>query len=218
MEWLKLIIEKNPGLINIVLTGVLLPLGILWMTNRHTRKLKEIEKKLEQQYKSKDDIREQEKKVYASLSKILFDVQQLHVSLSGVCVDTNCIENSLQRFDLEISKCHDDIANNMLYLSSDAINLIYEFYSRIGELKIHLQELNKRQEYKIANVSVFYASRDLADTLIAIQDLFISQRSDLKVTFDKTKQEMMRNCCGQEPSKELKEKYETLKTKMIEQY
>jgi len=116
-EIFKLIIEKNPGLINIILTGVFLPLGILWLTNRHSRKLKETEKNVELKYKSKDDIREQEKRVYSSLSKILFDVQQLHVSLSGTCVDTSCIENGLKKFDSSISKCHDDIANNMLYVS-----------------------------------------------------------------------------------------------------
>ncbi len=217
-EWWKLIIENNPGLINIILTGVFLPLGILWLTNRHNRKLKEMERKLELQYKSKDDIREQEKKVYSSLSKILFDVQQLHVSLSGTCVDTSCIENGLKKFDTEISKCHDDIADNMLYLSSGSINLIYQFYNIIGQLKIQLQELDKRKEHSMANVAVFYSSQALADTVITIQELFISQRSDLKVQFDKTKQHMMRYCCGQEPPKELKEKYEALRTTMIEQH
>lgn len=215
---IKLIIDKNPGLINIILTGVLLPLGILWLTNRHNRKMKETEKGLDLQYKSKDDIREQEKKVYASLSKILFDVQQLHVALSGTCVDTNCIENGLKKFDTEISKCHDDIANNMLYLSSEAINLIYQFYNIIGQLKIQLQELDKRKEYQMANVTVFYSSQALADTVISIQDLFISQRSELKVQFDKTKQQMMKYCCGQEPPKELKDKYDALKTVMMQQH
>jgi HD-like signal output (HDOD) protein len=45
------------------LTGVLLPLGILWLTNRNNRQLKRIEKNLELQFKTKDDIREQEKRV-----------------------------------------------------------------------------------------------------------------------------------------------------------
>jgi hypothetical protein len=218
METLKLIIENNPGLINIILTGVFLPLGILWLTNRHNRKLKETEKALDVKFKSKEDVREQEKRVYASLSKILFDVQQLHVSLSGRCVDTNCIVDSLKKFDQSVSKCHDDIANNMLYLSSKAIDLIYNFYSLIGQLKIQLLEMDKVKEYDVAHVTVYYSSRDLATTLIDIQELFISQRSDLKVEFDKTKQEMMKYCCGQEPPKPLKDKYEKLRATMIEQH
>jgi hypothetical protein len=216
-ETLKYILDNNPGLVNIILTGVFLPLGILWLTNRNNRQLKRIEKNLELQYKTKDDIREQEKKVYASLSKILFDVQQLHVSLSGTCVDTSCINDALKKFDNSVSKCHTDIADNMLYLSSDSINLIYDFYNTIGKLKIQLQELEKQKEYRLANVTVYYYAQNLADTLIQIQELFISQRSDLKVEFDKLRQEKMRYCCGQEPPKELKEKYEKLRTEMIEQ-
>jgi hypothetical protein len=216
-ETLKHILDNNPGLVNIILTGVFLPLGILWLTNRNNRQLKRIEKNLDLQYKTKDDIREQEKKVYASLSKILFDVQQLHVSLSGTCVDTSCINDALKKFDNSVSKCHTDIADNMLYLSSDSINLIYDFYNTIGQLKIQLQELERQKEYSLANVTVYYSAQNLADTLIQIQELFISQRSDLKVEFDKLRQEKMRYCCGQEPPKELKEKYEKLRTAMIEQ-
>jgi len=80
-----------------------------------------------------------------------------------------------------------------------------------------LQELEKQKEYNLANVTVYYSAQNLADTLIQIQELFISQRSDLKVEFDKLRQEKMRYCCGQEPPKELKEKYEKLRTAMIEQ-
>ncbi len=218
METLRLILDKNPGILNILLTGVLLPFGILFLTNRHNRKLKETEKTLDLKYKSKDDIGQQEKKVYSALSKILFDIQQLHISLSGPCADTSCIENGLKKFDASISKCHDDIADNMLYLSSDAINQLYRFYNIIGQLKIQLQELDKRKEYEMANVTVYYYSQDLADALIDVQDLFIAQRSDLKVQFDKTKQQMMRYCCGQEPPVELKTKYEAFKSSLVQQH
>lgn len=119
---------------------------------------------------------------------------------------------------MSVSKCHDEIANNMLYLSSESINLIYRFYNQIGQLKIELQELDKRKEYRIANVTVFYTSQFLADSLIEIQELFISQRSDLKIQFDRTKQQMMKYCCGQEPPAELKEKYEALKASMIQEH
>ena len=61
-ETIKYILENNPGLVNIIMTGVLLPLGILWLTNRNNRQLKRIEKNLELQFKTKDDIREQEKR------------------------------------------------------------------------------------------------------------------------------------------------------------
>lgn len=213
-EILKLLIEKNPGLVNIFLTGIILPIGILWLNNRNSKNLKVTEKDLEQKYKSKDDIRDQEKKVYSSLSRILFNVQQLHVALSGTCIDTSCIQNGLEKFDLSLSKCHEDISNNMLYLSSDAINLVYSFYNEIGQLKTALQELDKKEEYELAHVTVYYSSQKLADLLIEVQDLFLKQKVELRLQFDKTKQEMMRYCCGEEPPHELKEKYERLKANL----
>jgi hypothetical protein len=138
-DLIKLIIQQNPGLFTILLTGVILPVSILCLTNRGNRKLKELESEIQLKFKTKDNIRDQEKKVYSSLSKILFDVQQLHVSLSGTCVDTSCIVDSLKKFDNSITKCHDEIADNMLYLSSESINLIYRSYNIIGQLKIQLQ-------------------------------------------------------------------------------
>jgi hypothetical protein len=52
-DTLRLILDKNPGLLSILLTGVLLPLGILWLTNVHNRKQKETEKSLDSKYNSK---------------------------------------------------------------------------------------------------------------------------------------------------------------------
>lgn len=204
-------LEKNPGLVNIVLTGVLLPLGILWLTNRHTRKMKEIEKRIDLKYKAEDEVREQEKKVFSSLSKILFDVQQLHVSLSGTCIDSSCIENGLKRFDAAVSKCHEDISNNMLTLSSPVINLIYKFYSGIGDLKIQLQELDKSKTYDMAHVAVYYSSQELADSIIDIQELFVAQRTELRAQFNKAQQEMMKYCCGSMPPAELQQRYDSLR-------
>jgi hypothetical protein len=210
-ETLKLLIQNNPGLFNIILTGVILPVAILWLTNRHNRKLKSIEKELDIKYNSKEDLRKQEKMVYASLSKILFDVQQLHVSLSGTCIDHNCITDSVKKFDGSVSKYHEEISNNMLYLPSKAINLIYQFYAAISQLKLELNELNEKKTFDMAHVSVYYSSQTLADTLIELQEIFIKERDDLKVQFDKAQQQMMKYCCGTEPPDELKKKYETLK-------
>jgi len=106
----------------------------------------------------------------------------------------------------------------MLYLSSNAINLIYQFYNTIGQLKIELQELDRRKAYQLANATVYYSSQFLAESLINVQELFISQRSELRVEFDKTKQEMMKYCCGQEPPQEIKEQYEKLKATMLQQH
>ncbi|MEO8085983.1 MAG: hypothetical protein ABI763_04135 [Bacteroidota bacterium] len=215
-ETLRLIFENNPGLLNILLTGVMLPLGILWLTNRHNRKQKETERSLENKFNSKINLRQQEKIVYASLSKILFDVQQLHISISGPCTEDGCITKAVKMFDESVTKYHGDISNNMLYLSSQIINLVYKFYKQMSELKIELMELNERKEFEIAPVSVFYLSQLLADTIIEVQEIFMNERPDLKVPFDKHQQEMMKNVCGIPPSGTLKKKYELFKQNLAE--
>jgi hypothetical protein len=210
-DTLQLLLDKNPGLLSILFTGVLLPLGILWLTNRHNRKQKESEKSLDIKYNSKEDLRHQKRMIYASLSKILFDLQQLHTSLSDTATDSDSIINAIKRFEVSISKYHGDISNNMLYLSSPVINLIYQFYSQINELKIELRELSLLKETDMARISVFYYSQDMADTLIEVQEVFVRERIDFKVQFDKAEQGMMKKSFGPLPAGAVKEKYEQIK-------
>lgn len=47
----------------------------------------------------------------------------------------------------------------------DSINLIYDFYNTIGQLKIQLQELEKQKEYSLANITVYYSAQNLAVTI-----------------------------------------------------
>ena len=90
------------------LPGIVLPILILWLNNRHNSKIKELEqkfeldkleasKKLDTRYTVEDEKRIHEKDVYACLLKILFEIQKLHIELSGNCVDFKCIDwkNSL---------------------------------------------------------------------------------------------------------------------------
>ena len=206
-EWLEIILKNNPGLITIIITGLILPVGLVWINNRNTRKIKELEKELDQKYKGKEDVKNQEKAIYSSLSKILFDVQQLHVALSGTCVDKNCIENAMAKFDTSITKYHEEISNNLLYMPSNIINSIYSFYSKISDLKIALKEFNDSKNFEMAHVSVYMHSTELAETLIDIQDKLVEKDASLKKNFDKTQQQMMKYCCGRKPPKELFDKY-----------
>lgn len=168
--WFQILLENNPGIGTIFITALLLPLFMLWLNNRHQRKMKELEKELDVKYSSTEDLRLQEKRVYASLSKILFDVQQLYVALSGSCVDKDCINNAVKRFDESITKYHDQISDNLLYLSSEVINKIYTFYNQVSDLKIDLMELNDNNNFEMAHVCVFQSSENLANTVIDLQE------------------------------------------------
>ena len=206
-SWFEILLEKNPGVVTIFLTGIILPLGLVWINNRNSIKSKEIEKQLDEKYKGKDDIKNQERAIYSSLSKILFDVQQLHVALSGTCVDKNCIEHAVVKFDASLTKYHEEISNNLLQMPSVVIDSIYKFYGKISDLKISLKEFNDSKNFEMAHVSVYMYSTQLAETLIEIQEILIAQNEALVKKFDKTQQEMMKYCCGRKPPKELLEKY-----------
>ena len=64
-EWLEIILKNNPGLLTILITGLLLPIGLVYINNRNNRKMKELEKELDIKFSNKEDIRQQEKIVYA---------------------------------------------------------------------------------------------------------------------------------------------------------
>lgn len=210
-DTLRMILDKNPGLLSILFTGVFLPLGILWMTNRYNRKMRDSEKSIDLKNNSKEDLRGQKKMIYSSLSQILFNIQKLNADLSEPCIDSDCLSDAVSRFEQSVSSYHGVISNNMLYLSSSVINLIYKFYRQINEMKTELKLINKSKEFDMANVSVFYFSQALADTLIEIQEIFIQERSDLKLQFNKKQQEMMKLFCGMPPSEIFIKKYNLLK-------
>lgn len=165
------------------------------------------EKELEIKFNSQEDLRKQEKSVYASLSKILFGVQQLYFDLSSSCVDEDCINNAVRRFDASVTKSHEEISNNLLYMSSLVIDDIYRFYNKLSDLKISLKDFNSSRNFEMANVSSYTYSSELADIVIDLQDRLLKKRSDLAIEFDRTKQEMMKYCCGRKPLQELLESY-----------
>ncbi|MGN6439060.1 MAG: hypothetical protein ACTHMM_21130 [Agriterribacter sp.] len=201
------LLTEKPEILVTILSGFLLPIILVWLNNRYNIQQKDKEKELELKYSTKNDLKIQEKAVYSSLSKILFDVQQLHVSLSGNCIDQNCIDHAVTKFDESLIKYHEEISNNLLYMPSKIIDLIYKFYGRISDLKISLKNFNDNKNYEMAHVSVYLDSAGLAEILIDIQDYFIQKDEILKKDFNKTQQEMMKYCCGSKPPKELFDKY-----------
>lgn len=208
------LLTEKPEILVTILSGFLLPIILVWLNNHYNLKQKDKEKELELKYSTKNDLKNQEKAVYSSLSKILFDVQQLHVALSGTCIDQNCINNAVTKFDESITKYHEEISNNLLYMPSKVIDLIYKFYGKISDLKISLKSFNDTKNYEMAHVSVYLDSTELAEILIDIQDYFIQKDEVLKKDFDKTQQEMMKYCCGSKPPKDLFDNYVVLLKQM----
>lgn len=198
--------------------SVMLPIIILCLTGRQGRKIKKLEtdfeiskifktKKLESKFSTDAEKKEHEKIVHASLIKILFEVQTLHIALSGNCVDFKCIEDATKNFKDAFTKYQSIISDNQIYLSSQVTNSLYKFYKTLGQLMIELKEIQQNKFYDIAIVAVYDYSQLLADEILTIQEAFIKQRSDSTAEFNKIELTDFKACCGQQPPEEQREKY-----------
>ena len=133
--------------ISTVVSGLCMPLLILLLNNGQTRKLKELEadidlrkrekhQTLERQDREESQYLEYEATFHACLVKILFSVQQLHVELSGTCIDEKCIEDGTKHFQQKLAEYQSVIADKQLMLSTKLTNAIYTFYSDVSRLLI----------------------------------------------------------------------------------
>jgi hypothetical protein len=205
--------------------AVLLPIIILWITSRQNRKIKQLEqqfdisklttaKELDIQFAATKEKRNHEKIVHSSLIKILFEVQKLHIALSGNCIDFACLDEATKQFKEAFSKYQAIISDNQIYLTSSITNKLYSFYKTLGELMISIKDIQASKMYDLAIVPVYDYSQKLADIIIEIQEDFIKRRSDLTAEFNKIELTEFRNCCGQQPPEKLRTKYYALKAKI----
>ena len=211
--------------IKLIGPAVILPICILWLTNRQTRKNKALDnefelskltesRKIDQSFNIDNEKKNHEKTVHSCLVKILFEIQNLHISLSGNCVDFKCVNDALKEFRDSFKKYQHIISENQIYLSSKVTNHLYSFYNLLAELLTELKDIQDQKNYDIAIVSVNEYSGQLANEIIEIQDLFIKQREDLAAEFNKIELTEFSKCCGYQPSKELRDKYYKLKIKI----
>ena len=219
------LLRSNPGIGTVALSAFVLPLAVLWITNRHTRRLKRIEhendlkraqfdKDLEGTTSEKRLKADHERLVHASLVKILFDVQKLHIALSGKCVDYKCLDEAVDKFQLSFSRYQEAIADNQLFLSSKVTNLLYRFYQLLGQLLVELKDLKDSKQFDLSVVAVYSSSQQLADSVIVIQDEFNSHRKAVEERFAQADLSNFRQCCGQPPPNYLQERYDRAKEKL----
>ena len=211
-------------LMKIIAPSVFLPIFILWLTNRNARETKIADQEFElrkiESAKIIDDkfsIENQKKNheiiVHSSLIKILFEVQKLHIALSGNCVEDTCISDATKLFSDAFAKYQSIISENQIFLSSKVTNLLYNFYGDLGQLMIELKNINEEKQYQCGIVPVFNYSQNLADTIISIQSEFVTKREYLETEFKQIELPSFRNCCGNPPTEEQQELYDTLKAR-----
>jgi len=217
--------------------AVILPIVILYLTNRNSRKIKQLElehasklklveqqhdinriseaKRIENSFMTKNERQGHEKLVHITLIKILFEVQRLHINLSGNCVDFKCIDDCTKEFKDTFTKYQNIIAENQIYLSSHVTNTLYKFYKRLGGLLIELKDIQNSQSFDLAIVAVYEASTELADYIIQIQEEFVKKRTDLENEFNSIELTDFKECCGQQPPEQDRTRYYQLRGKII---
>ena len=228
VDWRVVMFDKNPGLVTTLVTAFvtafILPVTMLLLQNRQTRKLKELEARIEldksQQIKkfdlsidAKTGRESHEGTIYSALVSILFEVQKLHIRLSAACVDYNCLNDASRSFQVAFESHQAKISENQLYLSSKLIGHIYSFYRKYGMLMTELAHIQDQQNFKLALPCVHVYSQSLAEEIIQVQEAIVAERADLKAQYDRIESEKMKYCCGRVPPQELVKQYEQLRVK-----
>ena len=219
--------KHNPGVVTTLLTAVLVPVVILWLTNRNNRKIKDMEhnhaiemekqkKDIELANKNKSTKREYENTVHACLVKILFAVQQLHVDLSRDCSQIEVTNQASEKFSSTLNEYQQKIADNQISLSAKNNTSIYTFYQLLSEMLIELKSLCANNNGDLAQVSVYEHAKRLADEVITLQENILRERKELAADFDRAQLEKMRHCCGSQPSPELLARYNRLREQVAE--
>lgn len=220
-SWIELLIE-NPIILTTLATGLCLPTVILFLNNRQALKIKrlenelalskiETEKKTQSKYEVDQQRRQHQNVVLSSLTKLLFEVQRLHIELSSKCDSQGCIDGALSKFNEAFGTYQATISDNQIYLSPDQINNIYGFYSSLSELLIMLNDIKDGGHYELAIVPVHQTAKRLADDIISTHKTMLEERNELTDKFDRAKFEKMRNCCGRSPSPQLVARFESLR-------
>jgi hypothetical protein len=225
VDWRVVMFEKNPGLMTALVTALILPITMLLLQNRQTRKLKELEasidldksrqaKEFDLAIDAKKGRESHEGTVYSALVAILFEVQKLHIRLSSACVDYNCLNDASKSFQVAFEAHQAKISENQLYLSSKLVGHIYSFYQKYGMLMTDLTHIQDQQNFVLALPCVYVHSQSLAEEIIQVQEAIVAERADLKAQFDRIESEKMKYCCGRVPPPELVEQYEMLRVKV----
>jgi len=211
--------------LKIIGPAVILPIVILILTNRNSRKIKLLEQKhdinrikeakvVDDTFIEKNEKQKHEKLVHSTLIKILFEIQRLHINLSGTCVDFKCIEDCTKDFKDNFTKYQNVIAENQIYLSSKVTNILYKFYKRLGSLLVELKDIQNSKNFDLAIIAVYDSSTELAEYVIQIQEAFIQKRLDLQNEFSSNDLKDFKSCCGQQPPLQVLERYHQLRQQL----
>lgn len=211
-EIILALINSSPGIGNILFTAVLLPVIILLVTNRHQKNMKEVEVNLDLDKERLLSLYSHEDKTYGALTKILFDIQMLHVELSKPKCEKTCIINGLGGFKTELIKNQSEISESQLKLAPVLIDELYKFYKIVSDLIIELSVIEDSNSHNHGKACVSNHAQELSECLLNYKRIVLKNREqEMTETMPN-----FRNCCGHNVSKtEIEEYSNFIKSKLL---
>lgn len=203
--------SRNQVALTIILSP-LISLFTVWIIKREDRKLKELELKntltqKEHEHKLATTINktQHERIVYGQLIKILGDIQQLDVELSSNCVNTDCVLDAVNNFNISFKKHRDEVAQNQILLTNRTRSELYSFYGLMSSMQIELKNILHDNKYEFAHYIVTSYSSEMARNILKLHDELSTQISDIEELSP------FINCCGKPAEKWIEDEYKKYK-------
>jgi len=211
-------------LLEVIGPVLLLPIGILWLTNRHTRSLsrEEHERRLEADSANRlanvkdsdsSSLLDRNKRVIAAMYQLLTVLQLRHVQAQcvGTTDPSSCMGIDNSGLQEAIVDAQEIFSSEFLFIGSKMIDQIYTLLARITELMVDLVELeasDAMEKASIEQVLIYEAAESCADVIAAVHESLVAEqikankgRRELLVREFSAKQiDNMRGCCGVTPS------------------
>lgn len=211
-------------LLEVIGPTLLLPIGILWLTNRHTRSLsrEEHDRRLKADSANRlatvkdsdtSTLLDRNKRVIAAMYQLLTVLQLRHVQAQCVSASdpTTCMGIDNSGLQEAIVEAQQTFSSEFLFIGSDMIDRIYTLLARVTELMVDLVDLETSSEVQKASVEqvlIYEAAESCADIIAAVHENLVKEqvsankgRRDLLVReFSAKEIDNMRGCCGVAPS------------------
>ena len=169
-----------------VIPCVVLPLLVLWITRRAYRKNRENERRFELEKMNRNkqlgvDLyfekmrNDHDARLYGYLLRILFDLQKVHISLSGQ-IDGRHVSRAMNNFQKKFKEYQSEIAEFQFYLSPNLTNQLYKYFGQVNEFLIEGKEIKDLKEYQLVPVSAYHYSIRLAREILETHNLLVEEK------------------------------------------
>lgn len=223
--------DRVIDLAEVLASPVILPIALIWLTHRFSRKQaeaaaaaalqdEEARERRKRETSDDDSLLDRHKRLIAVLYQLLSDVQLRHVRAQCSDLDENeCVGLDNDEFQARIQAAQEQLSAEYLFVGSAVINRLYEFISELTEMMVTLQRLKLSDESDkrvLETTAIFETAERAADILTSLQqDLVSQQETRFKSEFEPEAVPQVRNCCGQPPTAAQRKRFAGYRAKAV---